>query len=83
MVLKGVLVGVGVGVLVLPGADDGVIDGVTEIVGVGVGGRVAFGVGVLVTIIVFDGVIDTVWVGVGVGGISFHPMFLLSSVIFT
>ena len=47
------------------------------------GARVGFGVGVLVTMGVLDGVIDTVWVGVGVGGISFHPIFLLSSVIFT
>jgi hypothetical protein len=72
-----------VGVLVLPGAEVGVIDGVNEIVGVAVGGTGGFGAGVLLTTGVFDGVIETVCVGVGVGGISFQPIFLLSSVIFT
>jgi hypothetical protein len=66
-----------VGVVLVPGAEDGVIVGVIDIVGVGVGGTyVAYGV--LVTIMVLDGVTDTVCVGVGVGGISFQPEFLVS-----
>jgi hypothetical protein len=56
---------------------------VIEIVGVAVGNAEGCGDGVLDTIGVLDGVIDTVCVGVGVGGISFHPMFLLSSETFT